>query len=95
MEKLKLGVIGLGARGGYLVDLFLTMDNVVVTALCDVYEDRVNSCSDRVVAACGEKPFGTVDYKEIAAKKACDAVVISSGRITATYRSAVWKRAFR
>lgn len=79
MEKLKLGVIGLGARGGYLVDLFLTMDNVVVTALCDVYEDRVNSCSDRVVAACGEKPFGTVDYKEIAAKKACDAVVISSG----------------
>ena len=79
MEKLKLGVIGLGARGGYLVDLFLTMDNVTVTALCDVYEDRVESASARVEASCGKKPFGSTDYRELADRKLCDAVVISTG----------------
>ena len=53
-EKVKLAVIGLGSRGGWLVDQFLTMDNVFISALSDVYEDRVESCAARVEKACGE-----------------------------------------
>ncbi|MBO7503576.1 MAG: Gfo/Idh/MocA family oxidoreductase [Clostridia bacterium] len=78
-EKVRLAVIGLGSRGGWLVDQFLTMDNVFISALSDVYEDRVESCAARVEKACGEKPFCTTDYREIIGRNVCDAVLISTG----------------
>ncbi|MCD7782501.1 MAG: hypothetical protein LUI15_01150 [Firmicutes bacterium] len=44
MDKLNLGVIGLGSRGySVLVWLLLGMEDVNVTVVCDVYEDRARA----------------------------------------------------
>jgi predicted dehydrogenase len=41
LEKVRLGVIGLGGRGSGLHGLLLNMDDVEVPAISDVYEDRM------------------------------------------------------
>ena len=44
-EKLKAGLVGCGARGTQAVENLLTgCDNVEITALADVFEDRLEDC---------------------------------------------------
>lgn len=40
-DKLRIGFVGLGQRGNGLMTNVLVNDEVVITALCDIYEDRV------------------------------------------------------
>jgi len=40
LEEINVGIIGAGSRGKYLLQLFLRIPDVRVTALCDVYEPR-------------------------------------------------------
>ena len=50
MKELKVGFIGLGARGMVLLkDIVLKMEEVSVTAVCDVYEERVQSAAEAVL----------------------------------------------
>ena len=43
-DQVQVGVIGLGSRGYNLIDSFLSKDNAIITAVCDVdhlhYRDR-------------------------------------------------------
>ncbi len=81
MEKVKLAVVGLGSRGyGILRDLVLNMDNAVVTAVCDLYEDRVIRAAECVEKAYGEgnRPFTSSDYKEVLDRDDVEAVLILS-----------------
>ena len=41
MDKVRMGFVGLGGRGRGNMNLVLTMPDVEVTAVCDLYEDRV------------------------------------------------------
>ena len=44
MEKLRVGVIGLGSRGhGLMKEVILQMPMVEVTAVCDAYADRADA----------------------------------------------------
>ena len=49
--QLKVGFIGGGHRGPGLQDLLLEMDDVSITAVCELYEDRlkdmVTRCTDK------------------------------------------------
>lgn len=79
MEKLRLGVIGLGQRGKQLVDqVFVSHDAIQVTALCDLYQDRVDDAAKVFVDAGFEEPFKTLDYKEVMSKDLVDCVVIAA-----------------
>ena len=81
MEKVKLSVVGLCSRGyGILRDLVLNMDNAVVTAVCDLYEDRVIRAAECVEKAYGEgnRPFTSSDYKEVLDRDDVEAVLILS-----------------
>ena len=79
MEKLKLGVIGLGQRGSLLVkDLFVPSELVEVCAVCDIHEDRVAQAAGFVTDAGGKAPFGTTDYRELLDKSRIDCVVVAS-----------------
>ncbi len=79
MDKLRLGVIGLGQRGDQLMkEVFVSHDAVVVTALCDTYEDRVETAAQRVVEAGYPEPFKTADYKEVLNKDLVDCVVVAA-----------------
>ncbi len=81
MDKVRVAAVGVGGRGyGVLTALLLQMDNVTVTAVCDLYEDRVKAAADATAATYGEenRPFGTVDYHEIMTRDDVDAVIIMS-----------------
>ncbi len=79
MERLRLGVIGLGQRGKQLIDqVFSTHDAVQVTALCDVYQDRVDDAAKVIVDAGFDEPFKTNDYKEVMSKDLVDCIVIAA-----------------
>lgn len=77
MDKLRVGVIGLGNRGHWLMkDVILLMEKVKVTAVCDVYEDRNKRAADLTEELCGHRPAETTDYKELLRRDDVDAVVI-------------------
>lgn len=79
MERLRLGVIGLGQRGKQLIDqVFSVHDAVCVTALCDTYEDRVEDAAKVIVDAGFDEPIKTTDYKEVLSKDLVDCVVIAA-----------------
>ena len=73
MDQIRVGVIGLGLRGlGLIKQVFLKMDDIRITAVCDLYEDRVKTAADVVEEAYGERPFETTDYRAVATKdKVC------------------------
>ena len=42
MKKLQVGVVGLGARGqGLIGPVLLKMEDIQITAVCDVYPPRI------------------------------------------------------
>ncbi len=81
MDKIQVAAIGLGARGFSILDgLLLHMDNLTVTAVCDLYPDRTEKGADAVKRVYGDAhtPFATTDYREILTRSDVDAVLIMS-----------------
>ena len=79
MEKVKVAAIGLGARGyGMLEGLLLGMNNIILTAVCDIYADRTQQAADKIESVTGVRPFETTDYKETLDRTDVDAVLIMS-----------------
>lgn len=79
MKKVRLGVIGLGLRGAYnLENLLVNFDDIKITALCDIYEDRLESAASIVKNKLGFEPFCSTDYRDILNKDLVDAVYIAT-----------------
>lgn len=81
-RTVRLGVIGLGNRGDTQLDVLLSMPDVEITAVCDVYEDRVARAQEKVKKARGTCPFGTLDYHEVNRRADVEAVVIMTSWTT-------------
>lgn len=81
-RTVRLGVIGLGNRGDTQLDVLLSMPDVEITAVCDVYEDRVARAQEKVKKARGTCPFGTLDYHEVNRREDVEAVVIMTSWTT-------------
>ena len=76
---LNVGVVGLGQRGYSLInDLLIHMKDVRVSAVSDVYPDRVSRAAAAVETAGFPKPFVTEEYREIVEKKQADALIIAT-----------------
>ena len=79
MEKVKLGVIGLGKRGASMVhEIFCNLDDVKIVAFSDVYEDKMEQAYEYKKDKIGEKPLFFTDYHDMLNKDIVDAVYISS-----------------
>lgn len=78
--KFRMGVIGYGKRGALITrNVLLRMKDVVVTAICDSYEDRVcEGCAD-VEKKEGKPANGYTDYREMLEKESLDGVYIVTG----------------
>ena len=56
MKDIKVGVIGLGARGsGMLKSVVLQVPGVSVLWVCDLYEDRVKAGAESCLGGLGEQ----------------------------------------
>ena len=79
MEKFRVGQIGLGGRGmGHLSGIFCERDDVVVTYVCDVYEDRCAAAVKMVEEKNGNTPKSTTNYKEVCESPDVDVVIVTS-----------------
>lgn len=78
--SLKLGWIGTGSRGYYLLERLYKGDPkpFQVAAVCDTYQGNLNRGKDRVQTMGGNTPKTYVDYQEVLADKNVDAVVIAT-----------------
>lgn len=76
-QKLKVGMIGLGGRGRGLMTNILALDEVAITALCDLYEDRIEEAAKRVTDKGDELPFKTKSYKEVISSRP-DVIIVSA-----------------
>ena len=63
--KIRAGIIGLGCRGNSMTDLLSERDDLTITAVCDVYDDRISMMQEKLAAKCGSRPTGFIDYREL------------------------------
>lgn len=79
MKKLQMGVIGFGCRGSSITqNILLNMEDVEVTAVCDLYPDRVEQAMNIVEQKSGRRPFGSTDFTELFAHAGVDAVYVAT-----------------
>lgn len=76
MEKVRLGMIGLGQRGYGFIKTILACDEAEITAVCDLYADRVEKSIERVKEIRGNTPNGYEDYRELLKDDTVDAVFV-------------------
>ena len=75
-DTVRLAVIGLGCRGISQLSTLLDMPDVEVTAVCDVYADRMEAGAERGQKARGKRPFASQDADACMDRADVDAVVI-------------------
>lgn len=79
MDKIKLGFIGLGQRGYSLMNKVLnSFPDVEIVALCDSYEDRVNSCGARVREIRGNQPSFYTNHSLLLQDENVNTLIISA-----------------
>lgn len=75
-DRINVGVIGVGGRGSYVGRTFAKVgqeiSNAQIVAVADVYQKRVTANKEF------HKCDGTLDYREIIARKDVDAVIIAT-----------------
>ncbi|MBR2449596.1 MAG: Gfo/Idh/MocA family oxidoreductase [Clostridia bacterium] len=86
-DKLKVGFIGLGQRGaaygmtdgsiGLLGNVLKNSDDVVVTVVCDKYQERLEAAAKKITDHGYDMPLMTTDYKDVM-NAGVDAIVIST-----------------
>ena len=74
-SEIRVGMIGVGNRGSYLLKQVLDQPNVKVTAICDNKPDRLDRAA---TAAVRDKPYTTTDYKKMLERDDIDAVYIAT-----------------
>lgn len=79
MEKLKIGVIGLGGRGTGLVKGPLAFSGKAeIVAVCDTYPDRTEAAAEIIRKSCGKAPEMVRDYTDMLKPGKVDAVIVSA-----------------
>ena len=76
MDKLRVGVCGLGCRGFVLSNILLSMPEVDVRAGCDLYDFRRDRFAAAVKEKYGKEPFVTDRYENMVTHSDIDAVLI-------------------
>src|SRR5208283_3752538 len=76
--KITLGVIGVGAQGQGDLQSFLTLDDVRVTAICDVNQRNIASARRHVARAYGRPDIKVFrDFHELNVDASLDAVLMA------------------
>ncbi|MFI6106472.1 Gfo/Idh/MocA family protein [Streptomyces sp. NPDC051310] len=81
-STVRVGIIGLGNRGGSMIDLFLALPHVRVTAVCDPVRAKAEAASAKVVRAGQPAPAvhaaGEDDYLNLCARGDVDFVYVAT-----------------
>ena len=79
LEQVRVGMVGIGSRGTFLLSLLLEQEGVAVKAVCDIISERVAKAQDMVIAAGQPQPtgyaLGETDFKRLCETEELDLVV--------------------
>ena len=75
VEPVTVGMVGTGARGGFLLDAILPFPGVVIKALCDIKPDRLDKAASK---AARDNPATYSDYRKILDRQDIHAVWIAT-----------------
>src|SRR3989339_1168741 len=73
-DRINLGIIGCGGLGNVNLNNCASQPNVVVTAACDVWKDRLDPVVEKFKRSC----TGYTDFREMLRHKDLDAVIIAT-----------------
>ena len=74
-SKIAVGLIGVGGRGQYDATIFNADPRARVTALCDLFDDRIEIGTQKIKI---EKPTVYKDYEKLLSANDLDAVIIAT-----------------
>ena len=78
-KVIRFGIIGLGGRGtSNARDVILSLPDTDITAVCDLYSDRVDAMAEIVKEKRGHDVLRTGDYREVLKCSEVDAVYIAT-----------------
>jgi len=81
-DRLRLGFIGVGGRGSWLLGLASRRDDTEIKAVCDIVPEKAQRAADAVVEAGGKEPrqftAGEEDYLNLLERDDIDAVIIAT-----------------
>ena len=78
-NRITIGQIGLGERGHSVNQDFMSVPNIQILAICDLFKDRREGHVARANAAYGANSCtGYEDFRELCARKDIDAVVVTT-----------------
>ena len=85
-KPIKMGFIGVGARGTALLRRILLHDEVQIPAVCDIDQNHLNRALDLVEKARGKRPEGysegPTDYRRLLARDDINSVLIGTPQET-------------
>lgn len=73
-DKINLGIIGCGSLGKQNLNACVSHPDIVLTAACDVWKDRLDPIVEQFKNTC----TGYTDYRELLRHKGLDAVIIAT-----------------
>ena len=77
-KKLRAGIIGLGCRGNSMTALLAERDDLEITAVCDVYDDRVAAMQEKLAQRGLPRPVGFVDFTRLIDSPLTDIIFVFS-----------------
>ena len=78
MDKVRIGMVGLGQRGSVLLRTLLAIDAAEIVAVCDTYEDRRRAAIGVVEEKRSSTPCAYENYRELLGDPTVDLVFICS-----------------
>ena len=82
IDVVRIGIVGIGARGSGLLKIFLDLEGVEVRALCDIKEDRVTKAKQWIQEVGQSEPAGycrgVTDFKRMCERGDLDLVVTAT-----------------
>ncbi|MEN6574981.1 MAG: Gfo/Idh/MocA family oxidoreductase [Phycisphaerales bacterium] len=79
IETVRVGLVGVGSRGSWLLELLLGLKGVQVKAVCDIIEERITKAQDMVTAKGQPKPNGysrsETDFERLCESEELDLVI--------------------
>lgn len=77
-QNVRVAMLGVSGRGMSQMRALLDMPDVRVTAVCDLYQDRIDLAAETVKKTSGHTPFTSKSSFECISRNDVDAVVITS-----------------
>lgn len=79
-KEIRIGMIGLGARGSFLLGTMLSFPGVAISAVCDIDANAAKAAQDLTEQKTGKRPAaytnGEDDWKRLCERDDLDAIVI-------------------